>query len=184
MIIYHPKEVVIFTPGKCASTSVRLTLLKEVTEGIEFVIGPQGYFWREHGIDSYKDSVGKHSVSTPFNARNYTKYILYRQPFDRFVSFWQHYCKYSKHEVDFPTFVSLVEKWRAEPVKDMWFYTWRMDEIVKECGQCGLIWYNQLNTLSDILGIKIDFPKLHDSVHEPWETYYTPELYRRVLEIA
>ncbi len=184
MIIYQEKQTIVLTPGKCASTTVRKTLEKELGQEVSFCIGPQGQYWRQYGIDSYKDSVGKHSVCIPYMAQTYKRYILYRPPFDRMVSFWKHYCKYSSHEVDFSTFVGLVEQWKKNNDKNMWFYTWRMDDIVREAGYCGIIHYNNLNQLNELLGTNINFPVLHSTTHEAWQSYYTPELYRRVLDIA
>jgi hypothetical protein len=185
MIIIHPKQILIFTPNKCASTTVISALKENLKDDFGLVLGPQGP-WKEYGIDNVKDSVGKHSVVTPFEARTYKKYLLYRNPFDRFVSLWKHYCKYTSHEVDFSTFVGMVEKWKIDKNHAMWFYTWRMDEIVKEAGyHVGLIHTTRINEdLNKALGTEIEFPTLHATVHEPWHTYYTPELYRRVLELA
>jgi hypothetical protein len=184
MIAIDSKQVLIFTPHKCASTTVREMLEKHLGKDAKMMMGPQGP-WRQHGIDTFKDSVGKHSVVTPYNARNYKKYCLYRQPFDRFVSLWKHYVRYSNHDVEFPSFVTMAEQWKASNNLAMWFYLARMEDIVREAGHdVGLIHHNRLEVLNTILGTNIEFPVLHSTDHEPWHNYYTPELYRRVLNLA
>jgi hypothetical protein len=178
-LILSDKKILLLTPNKCSSTTINETLIKEL--GAQLVLGPQGP-WRKH--QGFEDEIGKHSVVIPYIAKYWKKFIFWRNPFDRTVSLWRHYCKYSQHEIAFPHFIELVEGWRKEPPK-MWFYCWRMSEIIEEAGPgIGVIEHNDFDTLNRVLNTTIKFPHLHKTEHGPWQSHYDPELMRRAYNIA
>lgn len=174
------KKILILTPSKCSSTTIRTTLCTELKA--QAILGPQGP-WRE--FHDFPDNVGKHSAHVPFDARNWQKYMMWRDPFDRFVSLWKHYCKYTSDNLSLERFTDLVIKWRnsGEPLN--WFYWWKMSYFVREAGpKVGLIRHNDFDTLNRVLGTEIVFPKLHSTDHDDYWSYYTPELMRRVSNVA
>jgi len=179
MLLLNDKKILIFTPNKCASTSVTETLLKM---GAVMVLGPQGPY-KSFDCDSFDDGVGKHSMCVPYWCKNWRKFLIVRNPYDRFISLWRHYCKYSDHEVGLEQFISIVEGFKKNPPKG-WFYTQRMDDFIRQApSDTELIDTTQLGALANILSID-EFPKLHTTEHGDYRTYYTPALYRKVYDLA
>lgn len=179
MLLIPEKRVMFYTPPKCSSTTVISVLTQQA--GAQLVHGPQGP-WKKEGL-MYTDSVGKHSVAVIWNFKNWKKYIFYRHPFDRFVSLWKHYCKHTTNDLSFEAFVDMVESQVGDP--GMWFYTWRMRDIIEEAPKdVGIIQHNDLGMVNKILETEYVFPVLNSTVHDNWYTYYTPELYRRVYDLA
>ncbi len=179
MLLIPEKRVVFYTPPKCSST----TVIKALTEqaNAQLVHGPQGP-WKVAGVD-FQDSVGKHSVCVPWNVKNWKKYIFYRNPFDRFVSLWKHYVKHTTNDVGFEAFIDMVEGMVGYP--QHWFYTWRMSDIINEAPKdAGIIQHNDLGMINKILESDYTFPIMNATVHNDWFTYYTPEFYRRVYDLA
>jgi len=179
-LLLHDKKVIFFTPGKCSSTTVSKILTEQA--GAQLFIGPQGD-WRKIANLDYLDSCGKHTMECPYVAKHWKKYVFYRNPFDRFISLWKHYCKHTTNDVRFETFVEMMEKEKTNP--NLWFYNWKMDEIIRSCSKdTGIIQHNDLGMVNMILASDYEFPIMNATIHDNWWTYYTPELYRRVHELA
>ncbi len=180
MLLLPEKRIIFYTPPKCSSTTIINVLTREAGARLEH--GPQGP-WKIIGHFNYRDCTGKHTVIEPWISRNWKKYIFYRHPFDRFISLWKHYVKHTNNDVSFEAFVDMVE----ENVTDigLWFYTWKMGDIINDAPKdCGIIQHNDLGMVNKILNTNYTFPVLNSTVHDNWYTYYTPELYRRVHNLA
>lgn len=178
MLSLKDKKIIIFTPNKCASTTVNETLTKELDAQI--VLGPQGP-WKELGF-TYDDCIGNHSTFVPFWGRNWTKVMLVRNQYSRFISLWGHYCKYSDNKVGFVRFIEIIE---SMDIQKNWFYRRRMSDFINEAPKdTHLVDVEDLNSLNFLLETNITFPKLHTSEHDDYKSYYTPQLYRRVHDLS
>jgi hypothetical protein len=179
MLLLNAQKILIFTPNKCASTSLNETLTGKMNA--QMILGPQGP-WRQHGFD-YDDCIGKHSMFVPFWCQNWEKWLIVRDPYDRFISLWKHYCRYHEHDVDLEHFIGIVTQYKMNPPKG-WFYTQRMRDFIDQSPQgTRIVDVKDLNILAQRLGLE-SFPKLHTTEHEDYKSYYTPELYRRVYDLV
>ncbi len=108
--------------------------------------------------------------------------MMHRDPLDRFVSLWKHYSRFTKKDLSLTEFVTYVEVHQSNP--NMWFYTWKMKDMIEEFNPNGLIGHSNLEQLNSLLGSNISFPRLNATEHEHYMKYYTPELMRKVLDLS
>lgn len=178
MLLLNELKIVIFTPNKCGSTTLNETLCGK---GIgQMVLGPQGPYVK-HGF-TYNDCIGKHSMFVPFWCQDWRKILITRNPYDRFVSMWRHFCRYHKQEIEFPEFVDrMIPKFRTEAPAN-WFYTRRMRDFIEESPpETELFDVSEFDKLAKVVGVD-SFPKLHATEHMDYKEYYTPSLYRKAYD--
>ena len=85
MMYHNEKNVVIYTPMKCGSTSIEEALRWQ--DGWTYVMGP-------HPWD--RNEIEKHTDQLPYEAkrRNAKRLLLIRRPLDRVASLYNHYVRY------------------------------------------------------------------------------------------
>jgi hypothetical protein len=114
VIVLPEKKALIITPPKCGSTSIHQHFAKE---GV-FVIGPQG----DDG------DIDKHTNKIPFDFRDFKKYIIVRNPIDRFVSLWNHYCQWIK--------ICPLWVYQENLFSASWFYRWTLNHYDVPGAEC------------------------------------------------
>ncbi len=138
MVILPDRHVVIITPPKCGSTSIH-TYYQE--RGGIWCIGPQGD----------KQEIDKHTVHVPFQFKDYRKYVVIRNPKDRFLSLYYHYCRWDLN-VDYHRYVTAYEMNLLQ-----WFYQWTIADLVKP-----LLSDYELIDIEDFEEVfRVSIPKLH-----------------------
>jgi hypothetical protein len=182
MIALEEQKIILMTPNKCASSTLHEVFCHSPWNGL-YVIGPQGP-WKSCGFNAI-NVIGKHTTELCWEHKEWKKYIVIRDPFDRFISLWKHYCKYHDVDVTLEQFVDLVVSWQGPEYYKMWFYTWTIRDYLFNAPE-NVITIKQeiLQNELEKIGLKTELPKLHSSEREPWQTYYTPHLYNIVSQLV
>lgn len=166
MILLPSHNLILITPGKTASTSLRAELASVVPD-IILLHGPQG------NNTDYNKHTAKVPEALPESMRNPAVAVITRNPFDRAVSLWKHFVRHGKREITFPDYVDQVltndQRW--------WFFRFTIMQTLEGTRFDRIIRFESL--LPDLQGLGIPLKSLsvrHGSGDAtPWESYYNVE---------
>ena len=142
MIVLHNHNALIITPPKTGSTSLHSTLC-------EFNIG-----FRLDGPQGDNGEIDKHTSHVAFNYKDFSKFVVTREPSRRFLSLYEHYRRY-KEDVSFDEYIKLWSNRELE-----WFYMWNLHRYVEgfESYKCLRLEYLESDLL-DKIGISVTMYK-------------------------
>lgn len=130
--MFHRQRIVIYTPPKAGSTSLKNT-----------------FPWNTHigFVDNFNE-LSAHTNKVVPGTETYHKYCVVRDPAERFKSLYKHYCHYERN-IPFDVFVD----WRSKTLHPFYAYTIAM--YMRNIRLDGLI---QLENLSgDFQSLNLDF---------------------------
>lgn len=169
MILIHDMFIAVMTPPKCASNTIHAVLRAMPWNGETFS-GPNS---------SGPETMDKHMNFWPHESLRYKKVVSIRNPYNRMVSLYLHYCsRKSGRGLPSPSFKEYSE-WvsTGSPVVENW-YSWNLSRWLEEVDFEHVIRTEFIQEDLKTLGISVaSIPLLNRNYRaQRYIDFFTPEI--------
>ena len=175
MILIPKLNLVILTPGKTASSSLRLEMSKR-KYGAILLHGPQG-----EGAD-YNRHTPHIPESLPEGMKDPKVAVIVRNPYDRAVSLWKHYRRYTDREISFAEFVDSI----LTAADSWWFFRFTISQTLEGTRFDHVLKFESLLDDLNRMGVKIKRLPSKNLAHDgtPYVAFYDADTQAKVRSWA